>query len=165
MRSMRSNTGSITVRNDMEENKIVIRKMMPEDLPVVDVLERECFSLPWSIDCFESALENPNQVFIVLLEDEKIVGYAGMWCVVDEGQIMNIAVTKTSRRKGYGAKLLESLIDEGKERGMTVFSLEVRVGNFPARSLYESFGFKQVGLRKGYYDEPKEDALLMDLSV
>jgi len=142
-----------------------IRKMKSEDVFLVDEIERECFSCPWIPEDFQSSLNCSDRYFTVLEEEGKIAGYACMWCVLDEGQIMNIAVSGEYRRRGFGAALLKDLIVEGANRGMRVFTLEVRESNYPARNLYDNFGFVKVGVRRGYYDCPKEDAILMDLEL
>ena len=138
--------------------------MTAADVAAVTDIEYRTFSDPWSADSFEYALETDNQYFLVAEENGRIAGYCGMLYVLDEGQIMNVAVDTQFRRRGVARSLLEALMNYGDSRALTVYTLEVRDGNAPARALYESMGFKPVGRRKGYYQHPTEDAILMELS-
>ena len=124
-------------------------------------LEKASFSEPWSEMTFIKELENPQAHYFVAMEDEKIVGYAGMVVILDEGHIMNIAVDKLQRGRGIGKELVRQLIDKARGLEMIGLTLEVRAGNIAAINLYESFGFVSVGERKNYYHYPKEDATIM----
>ena len=139
--------------------------MQKEDIEGVLEVEKESFQTPWTRRLFFDELENPRTVYYVCYEGNEILGYGGMWHVVDEGQITNIAVRKNSRKKGIGSKILEEIINWSKEHNIKVIELEVREGNFSALGLYEKYGFKAVGKRKGYYKSPLEDAVLMDLRL
>ena len=130
-------------------------------LPRVLELEKLCFSLPWSRDAFLPELTDPACCWLAVLADGEVVGYAGMRTVLDEGYISNIAVSPALRKRGLGMALVQALKREGKTRGLSFLTLEVRVGNKEARRLYERAGFREVGLRPGYYEKPREDALLM----
>lgn len=143
---------------------ISFRQMTVEDIPEVAELEKKCFSDPWSDKLFLLSLLDDKQYFIVAENDGHTVGYAGMMMVLDEGQILNVAVDKASRQQGIGRRLMEEMISAGKDREMTFFTLEVREGNTPARRLYESLGFVVTGKRPDYYSEPTEAAILMDLT-
>lgn len=144
---------------------IKIRKMQKEDIEGVLEVEKESFKTPWTRRLFFDELENPRTVYYVCCSEDEILGYGGMWHVVDEGQITNIAVKKNSRKKGIGSKILEEIINWSKEHDIKVIELEVRQGNFGALELYKKYGFRAVGKRKGYYKEPLEDAVLMDLRL
>ena len=89
------------------------------------------------------------------------MGYCGMWGIVGEGQITNVAVAPQYRRQGVAKKLFRVFLDKGEQKGLTAFTLEVRTSNVPAIELYKSFGFKEAGVRKDFYELPKEDALIM----
>ncbi len=144
---------------------IIYRQMTEQDLAGVAVLEKECFTDPWSEGMFLSSISDKNQYFLVAQDGQDIVGYSGMMMVLDEGQILNVAVNKAYRHQGIGRRLMEGLIAEGTEKGMVLFTLEVRESNEPARGLYESLGFAAVGRRNDYYSDPVEAAVLMDLYI
>ncbi len=138
-----------------------IESMTPVHLDGVILLEQECFAHPWSRDSLESELNNPNSVFLAAVENGRVIGYAGMSVIIDEGYIFNVAVTEPSRKKGVGSALIRELVTYGKKHGLCFITLEVRQSNSAAISLYSSFGFIKAGERKDYYSEPKENALLM----
>lgn len=129
-------------------------------------LEKLCFDDPWELTSFTSELDNKISVYFAARDDEndRIVGYAGVWLMYDCANITNIAVASEYRREGLGGKMLDLLIDVSRERGMDSVTLEVRVSNIPAIALYEKYGFVKCGLRKKYY-QGKEDALIMTLSL
>lgn len=139
--------------------------MTADDIFVVADMERRLFSDPWSAVSFISALKSDNQVFLVAEEDGRIAGYCGMMCVLDEGQILNIAVDEEYRRRGFAETMMRKLIGIGMADGITLYSLEVRQSNEPAIALYRRCRFKPVGLRKEYYSNPREDAVLMELDI
>ncbi|HHX63002.1 MAG TPA: ribosomal protein S18-alanine N-acetyltransferase [Epulopiscium sp.] len=132
-----------------------------EHIAEVCILEKTAFSDPWSEMTFIKELENPQAYYFIAIKDEKIVGYAGMLVILDEGHIMNIAVDKTQRGTGIGKELVKKIIEKAQELEMMGLTLEVRVGNIAAIKLYESFGFVSVGERKNYYQYPNEDATIM----
>ena len=142
---------------------ITFHNITEKDANELSRLDEECFSSPWSEHSFLNEAKNPLAQYVIAKSDEEIIGYAGYWQVIDEGQITNIAVLKDYRRKGIAHKMLERLIKKAKEMKITVLSLEVRESNIPAINLYEKFGFKKIGTRKDYYKNPKENAILMDL--
>lgn len=130
-------------------------------IPQIAALERDCFSDPWSETLLEDALFNPQASFIAAEDDEgHILGYAGLHAVLDEGYIDNIAVTPDARRHGVASALLDVFCRFGAAH-LAFLTLEVRKSNTPAIALYEKFGFQQTGLRPGYYQHPREDALIM----
>lgn len=139
----------------------MIRKMRREDVPQIAALERLCFSDPWSEASISSELENPISLWLVAEADGVVQGYIGSQSAPPDCDIMNLAVAPDARRQQLGRTLLQSLIDELHRRGTERLFLEVRASNVPARALYASFGFEQVGLRKEYYVNPTEDALIL----
>ena len=131
------------------------------NLEALEELEQCCFSLPWTREMLESQLPDGQHVFFVAEEDGKILGYVGMMFVLDEGSIANVAVDPAARRRGIGRALIAELIWRAQALALSFVTLEVREHNEPAIRLYAGFGFEPVGLRKQYYDAPKENALLM----
>ena len=124
-------------------------------------LEKICFSDPWSDQSVASELVNPLSCWLVAEEDGVVAGYVGSQTVIDESDMMNVAVHPDHRRKGVAEALVTELVEALKLRGSLRLTLEVRASNEPAKSLYEKLGFCQVGLRKNYYRNPKEDALIL----
>lgn len=140
---------------------MLIRKMLPRDVAEVAALEREIFSMPWSEKGFLDALSLGNTVYLVAEEDGKIAGYAGMYFSMEEGEITNVAVAPLMRRRGVGARLIEEIKKEAEGRLLARLVLEVRASNETAIRLYERGGFVRVGIRRGFYERPREDALIM----
>ena len=138
-----------------------IRFMQESDVEQVGALEREIFSKPWSEKDFRDVLQKDDCIYFVAAEENIILGYCGMWCVVGEGQITNVAVDPKYRKKQVGTKLLQAVLEEGQRRGNTEFTLEVRVSNHSAIALYQKFQFENVGIRRKFYEEPTEDAVIM----
>ena len=124
-------------------------------------IEEANFSYPWTETGFFTFLIRDDALFLVAEEDGEILGYLGILISFDESEITNVCVAEKARRRGIGRALMEELFRRMQERKVRVIHLDVRIGNTPARNLYESLGFVQDGLRKGYYDLPKEDAVLM----
>ena len=124
-------------------------------------LEAQCFSDPWSEKSIASELENPLSLWLVAEENGQVFGYVGSQTVLDESDMMNVAVDPRFRRQGIARALIETLIAELAKMGSRCLRLEVRVSNENARALYERMGFRQLGLRKNYYHNPKEDALIV----
>ena len=140
----------------------MIRPMTECDLENVLLIEKACFSDPWTFQGFKDSLNEASAHLIVIENEETdIVGYACLYQVVDEGEIVNVAIDPKYRQKGYGAKLVGALMELGKNLGAQCFFLEVRKSNDAGRALYSSLGFFECGIRKGFYDNPKEDAVLM----
>lgn len=130
-----------------------------EDILTVEHLS---FSVPWSRQSFiDEIQQNKYARYFVAICDGKVVGYAGMWVVCDEGHITNIAVHPDYRKTGIGSKLMEALIKAAEAEGAAELTLEVRKGNFEALVLYQKYGFMTEGVRKGYYSDNNEDALIM----
>lgn len=138
-----------------------IRHLKEADIPQLVDLEKQCFSDPWSESAFRYELKNPLSVWLVAAENGIIAGYAGTQTVLDESDMMNVAVNPAFRRQGIAKKLIESMVKILKDRDSKCLTLEVRVSNAEAISLYEKLGFIQVGLRRGYYRNPREDAYIL----
>lgn len=138
------------------------RKMDIQDIKRVHEIEVASFKTPWSMDAFRSELvENTLATYIVLELDETIIGYGGMWQIMDEVHITNVAVDVPYRGKGYSKELMSALIDYAITSGFKHMTLEVRVSNQTAINLYEKLGFFSVGKRPKYYIDTGEDALVM----
>ncbi len=140
---------------------MTIREMQVEDLTQVMELEESLFSVPWTKEGFFSFLMRDNTLFLVVEENGKILGYCGVLLVLDEGEITNVAVCRQRQREGIGQFLLSGLFLLLRERGIRVLHLEVRESNQTAIRLYERMGFQKDGLRRNYYTDPSEDAVLM----
>lgn len=135
--------------------------MTSDHVPQVAALEKECFSDPWSQRSVASELENPLALWLVWEEDGRVLGYVGSQTVLDETDMMNVAVSTQARRRGIAQALVEDLCDRLRQRGSRFLTLEVRASNAPAICLYEKLGFRQVGRRPNYYSHPKEDGLIL----
>ncbi len=136
--------------------------MMEErDLDRVVQIEEENFSVPWSRKSFLDSLVLSHTLYVVAEQQGQIAGYCGCYQILEEAEIVNVAVDKAFRRRGVGRQMLEELMRLGKERGSFAYTLEVRAGNVPAIHLYESLGFKSLGIRKNFYEKPTEDAIIM----
>ncbi len=141
-----------------------IRMATIEDAQAIYEIEQVSFSVPWSLESVTSELDKTsNKLYMVLIENDRIIGYGGVWLIYDEGQITNIAIIPEARCKGYGTQLMERLIDACVKRGMQEIFLEVRISNLSALAMYRNLGFTVKGIRKDYYSEPKEDAYIMSL--
>ena len=139
--------------------KIVAMEMA--HVPQVAQLEMLCFSDPWSEKSVASELTNPLSCWLVALEGHRVAGYVGSQTVLDESDMMNIAVHPDCRRQGVARLLIRELITQLTQRGSHCLTLEVRASNAPAIALYEGLGFVQVGLRRNYYRNPREDAWIL----
>ena len=135
--------------------------MNKEHVSQIAQLEAQCFSDPWSEKSIASELENPLSLWLVAEENGQVYGYVGSQTVLDESDMMNVAVDPRFRRQGIARTLIETLIAELSKMGSRCLRLEVRVSNENARALYARMGFQQLGLRKNYYHNPKEDALIL----
>ena len=140
---------------------ITFRRMTHDDAEAVAALELKCFAMPWSRADFFRELKNELAEYVVGELDKKIVAYAGAWVSFDQAEVMHIAVEPELRGQGVGTILFGELIKAVKKRGATSITLEVRPSNTAAIKLYENFGLKSVGRRKGYYLDNGEDALIM----
>jgi len=142
--------------------KVRIEPMRVADLPAVHAIERASFDTPWPPEAYRSELETNRlaQYLVVRIGDE-IVGFGGMWLMVDEAHIITFAIHARWRRQHIGDRLLLAMLDIAIDAGANETTLEVRLSNLPARRLYEKFGFRPVGLRPRYYSDHGEDALIM----
>ena len=139
-----------------------IVKMNEAHVASVVAIEKECFGVDaWSEKSVASELTNQLSLWLVAVEGDRVAGYVGSQTVCDETDMMNVAVTADYRRQGLGEKLVLALVEELKAMGSQCLTLEVRDSNTPARTLYEKLGFQQIGLRKNYYRNPKEDAYIL----
>ena len=143
------------------ENNIVIEKMTSKDIDGVFEVEKNCFEDYWSKDAFKKELTNDVARYLVAKIGDKVVGYVGIWFVIDEGHITNVAVHEDYRGQKIGDKLIQSLVKLCKESNILSMTLEVRVSNVVAQNLYKKYGFKLAGIRKEYYSNNKEDAMIM----
>lgn len=130
-------------------------------MPAVEEIERKSFTQPWSKLSFQQSLLDPSCLFLVAEDRGEVVGYALAWVVLGELHIGNLAVRPEKRRKGIGRGLLAEIVKQGVERGCKLVSLELRESNQIALSLYAQEGFKLIGVRRDYYRQPREDALVM----
>lgn len=145
-----------------EQLYVRIVPMTADHLDEVAELERICFSTPWSRNMLAEELDNALSAFLVALDESgKVVGYAGLQVVLDEGYITNVAVRPECRRQGIAGKLLQVFLDFAQGNHLAFLTLEVRASNYDAIALYGSRGFRSVGRRKNYYEHPKEDAIIM----
>jgi len=142
-----------------------IRSIKASDSLSLSLIEKECFSHPWSKTALSDFFDSTLNFGLCAEEDGALCGYVGVTFIIDEAQISNVAVGGKFRRRGIAKMLIRSLIDESVRRKMSVVTLEVRASNLPAIKLYESFGFTAVGRRKNYYTDPAEDAVLYDLKL
>jgi ribosomal-protein-alanine N-acetyltransferase len=146
-------------------NTVYIREMYPDDIPEIVSIERLSFSTPWSETSFRSEIYSWYSVTRVAELNGIIVGYICVKHVADECHLLNLAVHPDYRRRGIARALLDNVIQELRMEGCRFFYLEVRSSNYAARKLYERFGFNIVGIRKGYYANPAEDAVIMMLEL
>jgi ribosomal-protein-alanine N-acetyltransferase len=138
-----------------------IKKLNSENAPECARIEMECFSHPWSENSVREEIENLLTYCVGAFEGDALAGYAGMHLPSDGAYIDNIAVRPGYRRKGAGKMLLEALIEKASQSGAEFITLEVRPSNTAAFKLYTQLGFKEAGRRKGYYEDPKEDAIIL----
>lgn len=138
-----------------------IRELTAEDVEVVSRIEQETFSMPWSSRDFLEMVEADYAYYYVAEVEGEIVGCCGIRNMAGEGEITNVVVASDFRGKGIGRALMEHMLREAALHGMGDCTLEVRVSNVPAIHLYESLGFKSEGIRPGFYERPKEDAVIM----
>jgi len=139
-----------------------VRSMKKTDIDKVVEIENKCFSIPWSRDSFEREIrDNLLAKYFVIEYNDKLVGYGGMWFIVDEAHITNIAIHPDYRGLKLGSVLLESMIDYAERIKIYKMTLEVRKGNEIAQKLYKKYGFVEYGIRPKYYSDNNEDAIVM----
>ena len=140
---------------------MTFREMLVEDLDQVMEIENDLISPPWTREGFFTFLLKDENMFFVVEEKGQILGYCSMQTVLDEGDILNVAVTRNRQKEGIGYFLVDSMLMLAAARGIHIVHLEVRESNGSARRLYQRLGFKEDGFRKNYYTEPVENAVLM----
>ena len=141
---------------------VTFREMKAGDIERICLIEIACFPTPWTADAFLNELEhNSFARYLVMEWNNTIIGYAGMWTILDEAHITNIAVMEQYRGRKLGERLLRELVVLAIASGMKRMTLEVRTSNYHAQRLYEKFGFRAEGLRRGYYSDNGEDAIIM----
>jgi ribosomal-protein-alanine N-acetyltransferase len=140
---------------------ITLRDMTASDLAAVVAIERASYSVPWSDTTFRGLLRRRDAEMVIAEADGRVVGYAVFWCVLDQGELGNVAVAGESRGLHIGARLVEDVIRRAARRRVRDVFLEVRPSNTVARRLYERHGFEPVGRRRNYYQQPVEDALVL----
>ena len=140
---------------------MMIETMKPSHVAQIAQLEKICFSDPWSERSIASELDNQLAFWLVATEGETVAGYIGSQTVIDETDMMNVAVHPDFRRKGIAEALVNTLVENLQKMGSHCLTLEVRASNAPAIALYEKLGFAEIGRRKNYYRNPREDALIL----
>jgi ribosomal-protein-alanine N-acetyltransferase len=144
---------------------VIVRPMTIADLPAVVAIEKRSFPTPWSFWLFFQEILSPQRCYVVAEEAGRVVGYAGMSYVLDEGHVTTLAVDPSRRRRGIGQRLLNELVDTALRLGLAFLTLEVRESNEVAQALYRKTGFVVEGRRKDYYFSPREDAIIMTLHL
>lgn len=139
---------------------MIIRAMEMRDIEAVAILEAENFSEPWSTNSFIEEIRKETSLYIVAYEGETLVGICGLVTSFDEGEVLNVSVAKEYRKQGIAYQMLQHLLNEGERKGIKHFTLEVREGNVPARTLYEKLGFVCEGIRPNFYRNPEENAAI-----
>lgn len=139
----------------------IIRPMTEADTYEVSEIEKQIFSLPWSQKSFADACANEDNIYLVCIYDGKIAGYCGVWTVLGEGNVTNMAVSLDFRRMGIAESLMEAIEQYGTDKKIESYFLEVRKSNGAAISLYTKMGYKDIGTRKNFYEKPVEDAVIM----
>lgn len=132
-----------------------------EDIPQVSKMEEKYFSQPWGEESIKHYLDNGLMLFIIAKDGDKVCGYVAVMCVLDEGNLVSIAVDEHYRRMKIATEMLDIVYEELRNSEVTSINLEVRQSNEPAIRLYEKEGFQQSGRRKAFYEKPKEDAILL----
>ena len=142
--------------------QLTIRRMRHEDIDAIVAIEQDTFAHPWKWDAFASELDkNPAARYLVLLKEGQLIAYGGAWVILDEAHITNIAVAAAHRGQGYGNRLLTALMGYLSNLAVAYVTLEVRKSNEAAQSLYGAHGFLKLGVRKRYYEDNHEDAIIM----
>lgn len=138
-----------------------ISLMEKKDVSQVARLEHDNFSMPWKEKDFYEVLENPDACYVVAKSQEDVVGVCGFLSGFGEAELFNVSVDRKRRNRGIASEMLQKLVEEGKKREIHAFTLEVRKSNLAAIHLYGKLGFVQEGVRPGFYENPKEDAVIM----
>ena len=149
------------MENKQKRKRIYTQRMREEHIPEVAELEKLCFSSPWSAQSLELLTREGIGMGVVYLHEGKVVAYGGMLCVVDQGQITNIAVHPDHRRQGIGKAIVGALLKHAMDEKFEEVTLEVRKSNEPAQAMYRSMGFRAIATRPGFYTKPTEDGVIM----
>ncbi|MCU5303774.1 ribosomal protein S18-alanine N-acetyltransferase [Bacillus toyonensis] len=145
---------------------MIFRKMELDDIAQIVAIEEASFSTPWTADAFQRELTmNEHAQYVVLEKDGLVIGYCGLWIIIDESHITNIAILPEYRGQKLGDALLKEVISVAKELGVKTMTLEVRVSNEVAKQLYKKYGFQNGGIRKRYYADNQEDGLVMWVNI
>lgn len=152
--------------SEVMSQTLTFRFMEERDLDAIVELENRCFTVPWSRDAFYNELnKNKFACYIVLEQEDQIIGYCGAWLVIDEAHITNIAILPEFRGQKLGEALLNKMIERSREKGIERMTLEVRESNTVAQSLYKKLGFQNGAVRKNYYSDNQEDAIVMWVNI
>lgn len=143
------------------EKELVIKPLEDEDIDALCKIEADTFSMPWTRTSFEDLKNNDCTHYLVGKVGGEVIGACGLWNAAGDGNITNVVVREDMRGRGYATKMLERLIEDGRALGVNAYTLEVRVSNKNAISLYEKLGFVSEGIRPNFYEKPKEDAVIM----
>lgn len=149
--------------DNFKKNEIKIDSAEEFHVEEISQLEKICFpEAPWSYQSiYEDIVNNPKATYVVILLEERVIAYGGVWKILDEGHITNIAVSPEFRRLGFGRILVRELMEKGEKLGINLWTLEVRESNEAAIKLYENFGFTNQGIRPNYYEDNDENAIIM----
>ena len=139
----------------------IIRPMEVSDTEQVEMIEKQIFSIPWSQKSFEDACQSNDNIYLVCEMNGQIAGYCGLWTVLGEGNITNMAVSGGFRRLGIAETLMKEMEKRGMSKNVVTYFLEVRKSNEAAVNLYKKMGYVHIGVRKNFYEKPVEDALVM----
>lgn len=142
--------------------QLYFRHMQEGDIPAVAAIERAVFSRPWTEQSFAQALQQ-DTLFVVVLKDNTVIGYCGMYCSFEEGEITNVAVMPREQGQGVGRQMMGYFLGQAQDRGISRIFLEVRTSNENAIRLYEGLGFRNCGVRRNFYELPREDGMVMVL--
>ena len=142
-------------------SKIFLEPLKKSHIEGIIRIESLCFSVPWSKEAFLQELNNEIAYYLVAIDHGQVLGYGGMWIILDEAHITNVAVTPMRQREGIAKDIVEGLIKRADEFNVLAMTLEVRMSNQTAIDLYKKFHFEEAGIRKGYYENNNENALIM----
>lgn len=134
-------------------------------IPELQTIEHEAYPEPWTGGMFRDEMRNENSHFFVAYLGDELIGYSGFWLLVDVAHVTTVTVSQAHRGHGFGRQQMTHLIGAARSFSASTMTLEVRESNTPARTLYAEFGFKQIGIRRGYYSKSGEDAIVMELTL
>lgn len=144
---------------------IAIGPLSAGQVEAVAAIEAASFTTPWQPETFRGLMERDGIVMLAMTDGEEVVGYAILWCIVDQGELANIAISEDRRGSGLGGTLLQHVLQTAQERGVEKLFLEVRESNEAALAMYARHGFERVGVRPRYYDRPVEDAFVLQVTL